>query len=113
MPTSAGKTMLAEFNIVLTKSLRKDAKVVYIVPSRALVNQVYFDLRQDLSAIGFNVERTSSASEIDPTEADFLIADDVENEAHDWNYLLLCYDEKDQMLNICFYRRSYLAIQRR
>lgn len=78
MPTSAGKTMLAEFNIVLTKSLRKDAKVVYVVPSRALVNQVYFDLRKDLSAIGFNVERTSSASEIDPTEADFLIADDVD-----------------------------------
>lgn len=78
MPTSAGKTMLAEFNIVLTKSLRKDAKVVYVVPSRALVNQVYFDLRRDLSEIGFNVERTSSASEIDPTEADFLIADDVD-----------------------------------
>lgn len=78
MPTSAGKTMLAEFNIVLTKSLRKDAKVVYVVPSRALVNQVYFDLRKDLSAIGLNVERTSSASEIDPTEADFLIADDVD-----------------------------------
>lgn len=78
MPTSAGKTMLAEFNIVLTKSLRQDAKVVYVVPSRALVNQVYFDLRDDLSPIGLNVERTSSASEIDPTEADFLIADDVD-----------------------------------
>ena len=78
MPTSAGKTMLAEFNIVLTKSLRKDAKVVYIVPSRALVNQVYFDLRRDLSALDLNVERTSSVSEIDPTEADFLIADDVD-----------------------------------
>lgn len=78
MPTSAGKTMLAEFNIVLTKSLRRDAKIVYVVPSRALVNQVYFDLRKDLSALGLNVERTSSSSEIDPTEADFLIADDVD-----------------------------------
>lgn len=78
MPTSAGKTMLAEFNIVLTKSLRQDAKIVYVVPSRALVNQVYFDLRTDLSPIGLNVERTSSATEIDPTEADFLIADDVD-----------------------------------
>ena len=78
MPTSAGKTMLAEFNIVLTKSLRQDAKVVYVVPSRALVNQVYFDLRTDLTPIGLNVERTSSATEIDPTEADFLIADDVD-----------------------------------
>ena len=78
MPTSAGKTMLAEFNIVLTKSLRQDAKIVYVVPSRALVNQVYFDLRADLSPIGLNVERTSSATEMDPTEADFLIADDID-----------------------------------
>ena len=36
----------------------------------------------------------------------------TENEEHDWNYLLLCYDERGPMLNICFYRRSYLAIQR-
>lgn len=78
MPTSAGKTLLAEFNIVLTKSLRSDAKIVYIVPSRALVNQVYFDLRSDLSVVGLNVERTSAATEIDPTEGDFLISEDVD-----------------------------------
>ena len=45
MPTSAGKTMLAEFNIAFTKSLLPQSKVVYIVPSRALVNQVYHDLQ--------------------------------------------------------------------
>ena len=39
MPTSAGKTLLAEFNIIVTKSLRSDAKIIYVVPSRALVNQ--------------------------------------------------------------------------
>ena len=30
MPTSAGKTLLAEFNIIVTKSLRSDAKIIKI-----------------------------------------------------------------------------------
>lgn len=77
MPTSAGKTLMAEFNIIVTKSLREDAKIVYVVPSRALVNQIFFDLRDDLGDLGFNIERTSSANEVDPTENDFLISDDI------------------------------------
>lgn len=72
MPTSAGKTLLAEFNIIITKALRADAKIVYIVPSRALVNQVYFDLKADLEPLDFAIEKTSSAIEIDPTEDSFL-----------------------------------------
>lgn len=99
MPTSAGKTMLAEFNIIVTKSLRRDAKIVYVVPSRALVNQIYFDLRNDLTPIGFNVERTSSATEVDPTEADFLLADDVD--------ILVSTPEKLDLL----VRRSHPSVQ--
>ncbi|MBT2620354.1 DEAD/DEAH box helicase [Chryseobacterium sp. ISL-6] len=76
MPTSAGKTLLAEFNIIITKALRADAKIVYIVPSRALVNQVYFDLKSDLGELGFAIEKTSSAIEIDPTENSFLTGDE-------------------------------------
>ncbi|HAO06371.1 MAG TPA: hypothetical protein DCQ50_05135, partial [Chryseobacterium sp.] len=76
MPTSAGKTLLAEFNIIVTKALRADAKIIYIVPSRALVNQVYFDLKSDLEPLDFVIEKTSSAIEIDPTEDSFLSGDD-------------------------------------
>lgn len=76
MPTSAGKTLLAEFNIIVTKALRADAKIVYIVPSRALVNQIYFDLKTDLEPLDFVIEKTSSAIEIDPTEDSFLGGDD-------------------------------------
>jgi len=76
MPTSAGKTLLAEFNIIVTKALRADAKIVYIVPSRALVNQIYFDLKTDLEPLDFAIEKTSSAIEIDPTEDSFLSGDD-------------------------------------
>ena len=75
MPTSAGKTLLAEFNILVTKALRPDAKIVYIVPSRALVNQLYFDLKSDLESLDLVIEKTSSAIEIDPTEDSFLNSD--------------------------------------
>lgn len=78
MPTSAGKTLMAEFNILITRSLRSDSKIVYIVPSRALMNQVYFDLKEDLQGLDINVERTSAAVEVDPTEDDFLISDDID-----------------------------------
>lgn len=78
MPTSAGKTLLAEFNIVITKSLLPQSKVVYVVPSRALVNQVYHDLRADLSPLGLSVERTSSVNEVDPSEDAFLQADEID-----------------------------------
>lgn len=78
MPTSAGKTLLAEFNIIVTKSLRSDAKIIYVVPSRALVNQVYYDLKSDLSDLNICVEKTSSAIEIDPTENEFLSSDKID-----------------------------------
>lgn len=76
MPTSAGKSLLAEFNIIVTKALKYDAKIVYIVPSRALVNQVYYDLKSDLDSLGFVIEKTSSAIEIDPAEDSFLSEDE-------------------------------------
>lgn len=72
MPTSAGKTLLAEFNIIVTKALNADSKIVYVVPTRALVNQVYFDLKSDFSGLGFTIEKTSSAIEIDPSEEALL-----------------------------------------
>lgn len=78
MPTSAGKTLLAEFNIAVTKTLLSDSKIVYVVPSRALVNQVYHDLRTDLASIDLSVEKTSSVNEVDPSEDNFLKADEID-----------------------------------
>jgi len=78
MPTSAGKSLLAEFNMLVTKALRADAKIIYIVPSRALVNQVYFDLKSDLQNLGLNIEKTSSAIEIDPNENNFLNNEEID-----------------------------------
>jgi len=78
MPTSSGKTLMAEFNILITRSLRSDSKIVYVVPSRALMNQVFFDLREDLSGLDLTVERTSAAIEIDPAENDFLLSEEID-----------------------------------
>jgi len=70
MPTSAGKTLLAKFAIVQTKAFNSEGVIAYIVPTRALVNQVTFDLRSDFKELDppLSVEMTVPAFELDPTE---------------------------------------------
>lgn len=73
MPTSAGKTLLAEFAIVQSLALNPDATVAYIVPTRALVNQMTRRLRSDLEGgmiVGRDprVESAVPVFELDPTE---------------------------------------------
>ncbi len=71
MPTSAGKTLLAKFAIIQTKALNPNAIIAYIVPTRALVNQITIDFRMDFGQI-MQVEQTVSAFELDPTEEQLL-----------------------------------------
>lgn len=68
MPTSAGKTLLAEFSIVQTLSLNEKGRVAYIVPTRVLVNQVTDELRRDLKPLGYSVEQAIPVIDLDPTE---------------------------------------------
>lgn len=72
MPTSAGKTLLAKFSIVQTKALNPNSTIAYVVPTRALVNQITFDLRQDFRPLNFRIELAVPAFELDPTEAALL-----------------------------------------
>ena len=72
MPTSAGKTLLAEFAIVQALALYPDRHVAYVVPTRALVNQVTRRLRHELGALEIQVEAAVPVFEIDPTEDAFL-----------------------------------------
>jgi hypothetical protein len=72
MPTSAGKTLLAKFVIVQTKALYAGGTIVYVVPTRALVNQLTVDLRADLGLVGMRVEQTVPAVELDPMEERLL-----------------------------------------
>ncbi len=75
MPTSAGKTLLAKFLIVQTKTLYPHGTIAYVVPTRALVNQITRDLRRDfhgLQQLNLKVEQAVPVFELDPTEAELL-----------------------------------------
>ncbi|WP_191566575.1 DEAD/DEAH box helicase [Metabacillus idriensis] len=77
MPTSSGKTALAEFRILQALNQFSDERgwVVYIVPTRALVNQITNRLRRDLSPIGINVEKVSGSLDLDTFEENLLNKD--------------------------------------
>lgn len=84
LPTLSGKTMIAEFRILqaLNQFALDRGWVVYLVPTRTLVNQISRQLRRDLSNLGINVEQVSPALEVDNIESDLLCQNDPENEFH-------------------------------
>jgi hypothetical protein len=82
MPTSSGKTFLAEFRILqaLTQFEAERGWVAYIAPTRTLVNQVCARLRRDFTPLGINVERVSPALEIDGLESRLLTEESAEKQ---------------------------------
>ena len=72
MPTSAGKTLLAEFSIVQALALNPSSRVAYVVPTRALVNQVTTRLRRDFAPLGYKTEAAVPVFELDPAESELL-----------------------------------------
>lgn len=74
LPTSSGKTLIAQFRILqaLNQFDQERGWVAYVVPTRALVNQITTRLRRDFSALGVVTERVSPALEIDALEAALL-----------------------------------------
>ncbi len=84
LPTSSGKTMIAKYRILmaLNQFAEDGGWVAYIVPTRALVNQVYNELNRDLTPINVRVERVSGALDLDGFE-ESLMERDSENSAFD------------------------------
>jgi hypothetical protein len=73
MPTSAGKTLLAEFAIAQTFDAYRDrTRIVYLVPTRALATQVRRQLAEDLGPLQIRVSAAGSAFEEDPFELQLL-----------------------------------------
>jgi hypothetical protein len=74
LPTSSGKTLIAQFRMLQALNQFEDRKgwVAYLAPTRALVNQVTRQLRRDFEPLGLQVERVSPAMEIDGVEAGML-----------------------------------------
>ncbi len=78
LPTSSGKTFIAEFRMLqaLNQFDHEQGWVAYLAPTRALVNQLTIRLRSDFAEIGCNVEKVSPALEIDGLEEGILTEND-------------------------------------
>ena len=74
MPTSGGKTLLAQFRILqaLNQFDADKGWVAYVAPTRALTAQITRRLRRDFEPIGIRVEQLSGAVEVDAFEEDLL-----------------------------------------
>lgn len=74
MPTSGGKTLLAQFRILqaLNQFDQDHGWVAYVAPTRALVAQITRRLRRDFEPIGIHVQQLTGAIDIDAFESDLL-----------------------------------------
>ena len=73
MPTSAGKTRIAELAIMNVLDVaRDDHKVVYVAPFRALSDEVERNMADTFSDLGFRVSSVLGSFELDPLE-DYLL----------------------------------------
>ena len=70
LPTSSGKTLIAEYRILQALNQFRDSGgwVAYVVPTKALVNQIYNQLYRDFGNIGLQIEKASGAIELDGFE---------------------------------------------
>ena len=74
MPTSGGKTLLAQFRILqaLNQFQADRGWVVCVAPTRALSAQITRRLRMDFEPIGLRVEQLTAAVEVDAFEEELL-----------------------------------------
>jgi len=72
MPTSAGKTLIAELAILSALSTGQNARCLYIAPYRALAKEIEGGLAQSLAGVGFRVSSLVGGFELDAFQ-DFLV----------------------------------------
>jgi hypothetical protein len=74
LPTSGGKTLLAQFRMLqaLNQFAHDGGWVAYVAPTKALVSQVTRRLRKDFSAFKVVVEQLTGAVEVDAFEEAIL-----------------------------------------
>ncbi len=78
MPTSGGKTLLAQFRILQALNQFKESGgwVAYVAPTRALCAQITRRLRRDFEPIRIRIEQLTSAVEVDAFEDELLRAEE-------------------------------------
>ncbi len=99
IPTSGGKTLLAQFRILQALNqfdLDASSKgwVAYVAPTKALTAQITRRLRRDFEPIGVKVEQLTGAIEIDAFEEDLL----TQTEKADAFDVLVATPEKLQLI---------------
>jgi len=77
MPTSAGKTLIAELCILAAMTTQDQARCLYVAPYRALVNEIQRDLSGTLGAVGYRVSSLIGGFEFDAFEGFVLSESDV------------------------------------
>lgn len=77
MPTSAGKTFVAELAILAALTKHDSAQCLYIAPFRALVNEVEAKLADNLGAVGYRVSTLIGGFEFDAFQEFLLTNSDV------------------------------------
>jgi len=97
LPTSSGKTLIAEFRILqaLNQFDHECGWVAYLAPTRALVNQLAVRLRRDFAPLDVVVEKVSPALDIDGIEADMLTDEDKNRQ---FRVLVITPEKLDLML---------------
>jgi hypothetical protein len=97
LPTSSGKTFIAEFRILqaLNQFDQENGWIAYLAPTRALVNQLATRLRRDFKSLGTVVEKVSPALEVDGLEAGMLTEAD---KAQQFRILVTTPEKLDLML---------------
>lgn len=78
LPTSGGKTLLAQFRMLqaLNQFAEDGGWVAYVAPTKALVSQITRRLRKDFSAFNVVVEQLTGAVEVDAFEETLLSSND-------------------------------------
>lgn len=97
LPTSSGKTLIAQFRILqaLNQFEHERGWVAYLAPTRTLVNQVARQLRRDFEPLNILVEQVSPALEVDSIEAELLRQQDP---AQEFRVLVTTPEKLDLML---------------
>ncbi len=97
LPTSSGKTLIAQFRILqaLNQFEHERGWVAYLVPTRTLVNQISRRLRRDFEPLNVIVERVSPALEVDSIEAGIL---HQRNQGREFRVLITTPEKLDLML---------------
>ena len=72
LPTSSGKTLLAELSIIQAYNDNPRSRIVYLAPTRALVTQISLILKRDLQGPKIRVQVATPAFELNPVESDIL-----------------------------------------